>query len=216
MKIDAAKSAIVAVDYQRAFTTEGDFGKAFEKEDVQPIDDALLRGAEFMRGPGVSIATRIKISAVYEPGQFTNGDLQAPLAQLCVPGSDGVNDFIEFPGEWDSVTKSTPDATREEPFRDWLQQKVVDAGIKTLYVMGCTITTCLGETAAGIRRTLPGEISIILAKDLAGGRRGHYLQDPVTGKSRADRVFDYLQASGITVIDSLEDEAEQPVEAKNT
>src|SRR5262245_31041054 len=79
-------SLMVVIDAQRAFVDPaGSLARAFGLDEVRPGASARPRLLEFL-GKRPSEARVALGRSEYRPGQFTNGQLEHPLADLCVPG----------------------------------------------------------------------------------------------------------------------------------
>ena len=197
-----ARYGLVVVDPVRAFTDPvGVIGRLHGADQFNVIVDTVGRLASFTAahdGP------KLWVQALYEPGQFTGGDLDAPLAQLCA-------DPLGVDCEWDPrlvppvhalvVTKTTVDAGSCPAFVRATEAMVgyVDA----LLVTGFWLTTCVAATATSCAERLGARLPVIVPLSLAAARAGLY--DP--GDNHPAEVDVALQlarlrAAGVVVCDS--------------
>jgi hypothetical protein len=197
--------ALVVIDAMRGFTSKGTFGKAFGKEDSMPIDETFEKLQNFIDVKGGVLKTRCLIKSVYPTGKFIQ-DQNSPLYHLCEKGSSDLEDAIRINGLWYTVQKAENDATSEANFVDWINQSIIQGAKDGVIVTGCTLTTCLSQTAMGIKRILDHankeRTDIIAPLSLIGSRKSHGHKG-VDGKSRIDLVVEKMRDKGIKVTDKL-------------
>lgn len=204
MNINSHQSLVVN-DAMKGFTTEGTFGEAFGRQDVEPIDEAFRRLQNFINVYSGILTTRCLVRSVYPTGKFTN-DPNSPLHYLCVEGSDDLEDAICIEGQWYVVQKAENDATTEKSFTDWIDNEIIEGKKESVIIAGCTLTTCISKTALSIRRILDDanreKTDIIAPLNLIGNRECH--SGKVDGaKSRIDRVIEEMRDERIQVINTL-------------
>jgi nicotinamidase-related amidase len=200
-----ARALLVVIDPQKAFThPEGSLACAYGYDEIVPCVDALenLRGvlvAELPRG-----VKTVFVRSEYSTGQFTGGQLDHPLANLCVPGA---NVDCEWAEDLDTrratfvVTKCGVDGLGSPDYREILDTSIKE-GVRVVYFAGFQLTTCLKETAISTHKVLKslGSRSVVLAW-LAGARRSSYLPDRSEG-SRVVGVEGELIAAGVEILRS--------------
>lgn len=205
-KIDfGSGQSLVVIDALKGFTSRGTFGEAFGQQDSKPIDETFERLHRFIDLKSGILATRCLVRSVYPIGKFTN-DQNSPLYNLCTEGSDDLDDAICVDGQWYTVQKAENDATTEKRFTDWLNNEIIQREKSSVIVTGCTLTTCVSQTAMSMRKILNNankeRTKIVAPLDLIGSRESQ-AKKASGGKSKNDRVIEEMRDTGITVIDSL-------------
>ena len=202
--IDSGK-ALVVIDAMRGFTSKGTFGEAFGEQDSKPIDTTFKRLQNFIDVNSGVLETRSLVRSEYPAGKFVQ-DQKSPLYRLCVEGSVDLEDAILIDGQWYKVVKAENDATTEKDFIDWIDQAVIEGGKKGVIVTGCTLTSCVSQTAMSMRRILneanEERTSIIVPLNLIGSRESHAKKGS-NGQSRIDLIVEEMRDTGIKVIDTL-------------
>lgn len=196
--------SLVVIDALRGFTSKGTFGEAFDQQDSKPIDKTFERLQKFIDLHSGILATRCLVRSVYPIGKFTN-DQNSPLYNLCTEGSDDLEDAIRVDGQWYTVQKAENDATTEKRFTDWVCNEIIQRERRSVIVTGCTLTTCVSQTAMSMRRILDEankeKTKIVAPLNLIGSRESH-AKKVDGGRSRIDRVIEEMRDTGITVIDA--------------
>jgi len=145
--------SIIVIDAIKGFTSEGTFGEAFGPEDSKPIDETFGRLQKFIDANNSVLTTRCLVRSLYPAGKFVQ-DPKSRLFNLCIEGSDDLKDAIYIDGLWYTVQKAENDATTEKSFTDWIDKFIIEEGKSGVIVSGCTLTTCVSQTAMSMRKRL--------------------------------------------------------------
>ena len=77
------ETLVVVVDPQKGFVDEdGTFAKTFGKEDLSPIQEAIINTDKFI-GTLPTNVRKMFVRSEYQKNQFSE---ESPLSELCVPG----------------------------------------------------------------------------------------------------------------------------------
>jgi hypothetical protein len=186
----------------RAFTDpNGVIGRIHPTEQFRVIRETVERLASFAAdqpGPKVWVTSR------YEPGQFSGGDLDHPLAQLCTDpsGADCTWDpRLVPPADAVVVTKTAMDAGSSPAFVEATEAMVGD--VDAVLVTGFWLTACVAATAASCAERLAGRVPVVVPLSLAATRVGLY--DPEDDHPAVVDVavgLEQLRARGVVVCDA--------------
>ena len=194
--------SLVVIDAMKGFTSQGTFGKAFGLQDSQPIDATFGRLQKFIRSSRDILTTRCLIKSVYQAGKFIN-DPSSPLYYLCIEESDDLKDAICIEEQWYMVQKAETDATTEQSFLNWIDNEIIEGKKESIIVTGCTLTTCVSQTAMSIRRILDKankeNIDIIAPLNLIGSRESHTKKEN-DKKSKIDLIIKEMEDKRIKVV----------------
>lgn len=202
-KID--RLGLVVVDPVRAFTDPtGRIGQIHPADQFSVILETVDRLASFT---AAHACPKVWVTSLYEPGQFSDGDLDHPLAQLCT-------DLASEDCTWDPqlvpppdatvVTKTSMDAGSCRAFVH-ATEAMVDS-VDAMVITGFWLSACVASTATSCAERLAGRIPVVVPLSLAATRLALY--DPtddhpadidVTGRLRQ------LRACGVVVCDTPED-----------
>lgn len=168
-------TVLIVVDPQVGFTDpSGSLGRLFGLDDLAPMQAAVRELGEFTSDMPESVRVLV-VTSEYRPGYHTKGDLNRPLALLCVAGGSDCDLSMGFtvrPG-WTRVVKHEIDAASTPEFLATLEGWIRD-GRSTLLVSGFTATTCVKETVLSLSRCgLISPASIVVVQDLVGARLSH-------------------------------------------
>ena len=192
-------TVLVVIDAQRAFVDpEGSVARTFGLDDVQPGVNALGRLCRFIaehRSTGRTIFVRSE----YRPGQFTDGQLDHGMANVCVPG-------INVDCEWASgveitphdvvVTKHHADATESAAFRAAIDQAIRE-GVDRIVVVGFQFTTCVAASAVSTFEMVRDRgVLVSVIEALTGSRASSYMPD-ASGTSRVESTRRHLESVGV-------------------
>jgi nicotinamidase-related amidase len=172
----ARSFGLVVVDPVRAFTDPaGSIGRIHPAEQFRVIDETVERLASFAaehEGP------KVWVRAHYAPGQFSGGDLDHPLAQLCADVS-GVDcewePRLHPPADALVVTKTTDDAGSCPEFVDATEAMVDE--VDRLLVTGFWLTSCVAATAISCAERFGDRLPVAVPLSLAAARVGLYDPD---------------------------------------
>lgn len=181
-KIDPKRCGVIVVDAQKGFTDpEGSFASAYGTDELSGIGLALARLQAFLQVLPDGIPT-LFVRSKYQPGQFTLGDRNHPMAHLCVLGVNCDCDWATgIAPRNDSliVTKHITSATGSGSYRECIQH-LIDKGVEHFVFCGFTLTTCVRQTAAD---TLPwlerSGATTYIALDITGARSSSYQQQGI-------------------------------------
>jgi len=192
-------TVLVVIDAQRAFVDpDGSVARTFGIDDVQPGVNALGRLCRFIaehRSNGRTIFVRSE----YRPGQFTDGQLDHGMANVCVPG-------INTDCEWASgveitphdvvVTKHHADATESAAFRAAIDQAIRE-GVDRIVVVGFQFTTCVAASAVSTFEMVRDRgVLVSVIEALTGSRASSYMPD-ASGTSRVESTRRHLESAGV-------------------
>ena len=195
-------TVLVVIAAQRAFVDrEGSVARTFGIDDVQPGMEALGRLCRFT-AEHRSIGPTIFVRSEYRPGQFTNGDLNHGMANVCVPG-------INVDCEWASgveitphdivVTKHHADATESAAFRAAIDQAIRE-GVDRIVVVGFQFTTCVAASAVSTFEMVRNRgVLVSVIEALTGSRASSYMPDE-SGASRVESTRRHLESVGVEVV----------------
>lgn len=189
---------LVVVDPVRAFTdVDGRIGRVHGAEEFVPIRTTVDRLAAHVDR---HVGPQIWVRSVYEPGQFSGGDLTSPMAHLCDDpyGEDCAWDERLHPAPSATVvTKAQTDATTCEAFVDAID--AIAPSIDGVVVTGFWLTACVETTAIGCARLLRDRnVPVIVPLSLAAARAGHY-RPSAAGPSMAEETIERLRSAGVDV-----------------
>lgn len=176
LELDPQKTLIVFSDPMRGFThSKSSYVKRFGIREVAKIRAAITRSQQFVDQypEGVPV---VYVRSEYQKGQFTDGDLEDPLATLCVPGSNADCEWangVTVPQDAVVITKHTNDAWQEETYRNYITTQVTRNAIRHLILCGCTTTTCVKQTSISTQRNIP-DLQVIVPLGLVGCRLSKY------------------------------------------
>ena len=204
---EPAATALVVIDAQRAFVDpSGSVARTFGVADIQPGMAALDRLLTFL-ATRRSAAPTIFVRSEFQPGQFSDGDLQHGMALVCVPGHGVDCDWatgIEVAARDVVVTKHQADAVESSAFRDAIENALAN-GITRIAITGFQFTTCVLASAVSTRGLVWGRgVSVAVIEPLTGSRVSSHQPGP-SGVSRVDLTRRQLNAAGVELIQSLDD-----------
>ena len=203
MVFDPQSTGLIVIDPQVGFTDlSGSFGRVFGAGELSPMQAAVRELAEFNAHLPEQVRG-IVVTSEYRPGYHTKGDLNQPLASLCVAGSPDCelsSGFTVCPG-WTRVVKHEIDAASCNKFLETLEVWVWD-GRTTLLVAGFTATTCVKQTVLSLLRwSRLRPVSIVIVQDLVGARTSHQ-QAEGTEPSGLERAYQVMASCGASMLPS--------------
>jgi nicotinamidase-related amidase len=190
---------LVVIDPQRAFVdAAGSLARAYGIDEVRPGLEALSRIRQRLaqwrdgRPP-------VLVRSEYRSGQFTNGRLDHPLTDLCVPGrnvdcewADGLETACAS-----IITKQEMDAGQTDAYR-MVIERAVKEGCRQILLAGFQLTTCVRATALTTVRLVEGRsVRVVVAEDLVGARASSHQRTAIG--SRVAATWRELRAAGIIV-----------------
>jgi nicotinamidase-related amidase len=198
-------TVLVVIDAQRAFVDPaGSLARAYGIDEVRPSIEALARLRAYME----RCAARTQwvfVRSEYRPGQFTDGRLDDPMSELCVPGR---NVDCEWAAGLDTtrartiITKQQVDAGETDGYRAVVEQAIRD-GARKIVLTGFQLTTCVRASALTTMGVVTGSgTRVVVAEALAGSRASSYLRT-ATG-SRVEMTRRELHAGGVVLIDDFD------------
>jgi nicotinamidase-related amidase len=202
MAPDAQRFGLVVIDPLRAFTDPaGVIGQVYPAEQFSSILDTVPRLASFAAAQS---GPKVWVTSVYSPGQFSGGDLDHPLAQLCTDpsGADCAWDPRLLPPE-DAlvVTKTSMDASATPAFVDATEAMV--GNVDAVLITGFWLSACVATTAASCAQRLAGRVPVVVPLSLAATRLALY--DPADDHpADADvaTTLERLRRGGVVVCDA--------------
>ncbi|MBT4385002.1 isochorismatase family protein [Candidatus Peregrinibacteria bacterium] len=217
LSLDPESTIVAVLDLQKGFGADGGGFSKLPKgaDDLGPIKAAALEGTKFALAARDAGAKVQLIKAEYAAGKFTGGKADKALSNLCDPEADnGDCDYMDelqplldadpslVDGE---IVKHENDATTAPELLaliDSVSARTPDGDV-TLVVTGCTVTTCVEKTFAGVKRERPN-VSLVTAKDLIGARASKYQYSERTSNVPVDAAYKAMQADGVIVLETAD------------
>ena len=196
---------LIVIDAQRAFVDPaGSLARTYGIDEVQPCVTALERLRTHLRQCAAD--TRLLfVRSEYRPGQFTEGRVDHPMADLCVPGRNVDCDWaveLETTRASTVITKQQADAGETEAYRFVIERALRD-GTRHIVFTGFQLTTCVSASALTTVGLVRGYgTRVMVAETLTGARASSYVQ--TAAGSRVDATRRELRAAGILVTDGVE------------
>jgi nicotinamidase-related amidase len=202
MPTQPSKTALVVIDAQRAFVDrDGSLIRAFGIDEAQPGLAAFERLRRFLSEQRFNGPT-IFVRSEYQPGQFTNGDLDHGMAYVCVPGRNIDCDWaagLDISSHDIVVTKHHADAVTSDAFRRAISQ-AIDDGVDRIVITGFQFTTCVVASALSTLEMVRARgVRVTVIEALTGSRASSHVPG-ASGVSRADATRRDLESAGVEVI----------------
>lgn len=164
---------LVIVDPVRAFTDPGGvIGQIHPPDQFIAIRETVDRLALFAAAHS---GPKIWVTSHYAPGQFSGGDLNDPLAQLCTDpaGADCAWDpRLLPPAGAVVVTKTSMDAGSNRQFVE--ETEALVGAVDAVLITGFWLTACVAATAASCATRLAGRLPVVVPLSLAATRVALY------------------------------------------
>jgi len=185
--------SIIIVDPQKGFCSDsGSLALIHDEAEFDEIRQSI---------PNILNATKEigrchLVKSEYISGQFTDGNLEHKLANLCVPNvnedCDVIDEFIDT--LFLSVsTKRQKSALSSEGFRAAVDQDLTD-GVGCFIVAGFLLDHCVAETAEDLREYVRGHgARVFVCRDLSAARMQKYRNGVV------DKTLARLDCLGVNV-----------------
>jgi nicotinamidase-related amidase len=195
-------TVLVVIDPQRAFVDPaGSVARTFGADDMQPGVAALERLRRFL-AQRPSTAPAIFVRSEFQPGQFTDGDLNHGMANVCVPGRGIDCDWaagIEIAAHDVVVTKHQADAVESGAFRHAIEQAIA-GGVTRIVFVGFQFTTCVVASAASTVALVRARgVRVAVVEPLTGSRVSSHQPGP-SGVSRIEATRRQLEAAGVELV----------------
>jgi nicotinamidase-related amidase len=192
---------LIVIDAQKAFAhPDGSLARAYGEDEIRPGVEALAELHRFLAEcpPGLEA---VFVRSEYRPGQFTDGRLDHPLANLCVPASNidcEWADGLDVGRASHVVTKRQADAMGAAEYRDLVERSVA-LGVGTVCLAGFQLTTCVKATALATAAAYRSHgVRVAVLKWLTGARASSYRPDHES-PSRVEQACSELRAAGVDV-----------------
>lgn len=200
------ETVFVVIDAQRAFVDPaGSVARFYGAAEVQPGLTALGRLCAFLKRYGSSGPT-VFVRSEYLPGQFSHGELDHPLADLCVPGRNVDCEWaagIEVMPHAIVVTKQQPDAWECGAYRTVIRE-AIDDGARQVVLAGFQFTTCVAMSAVStLEAVRESGVRVAVIESLSGVRTTSCAPTQ-TGMSRVDSTRQQLRESGVELWSEVE------------
>ena len=203
---------LVVVDPVRAFTDPaGVIGRIHPPDQFSVIIETVERLASYAAAQS---GPKVWVTSLYAPGQFSGGDLDHPLAQLCTDasGADCAWDpRLVPPADALVVTKTSMDAGSSPAFVEATEAMVGD--VDAVLITGFWLSACVAATAATCAQRLAGRVPVVVPLSLAATRVGLY--DPGDDHPAAVDVttqLGQLRAHGVVVCDAPDGWRSEPTD----
>lgn len=147
---------------------------------------------------------KVWVTSLYAPGQFSDGELGHPLAELCTDASSADcawDPRLVPPADALVVTKTSMDAGSCPAFVEATEAMAGD--IDALLITGFWLSACVAATAASCAQRLAPRLPVVVPLLLAATRSGLY--DPWDDHPADVDVgiqLDRLRAHGVIVCDA--------------
>jgi nicotinamidase-related amidase len=201
--IKTHETVLVVVDAQRAFVDPaGSLAQTFGAADVRPSVEALSRLRMYLAGRGSGQPT-IFVRSEYYPGQFTEGRLDDPMANLCVPGRSIDSEWaigITISSNDQIATKYQVDAWESKAFRAAIDREVA-IGARRILLAGFQFTTCVAASAISTWQAVRGHgVTVAVLENLSGARASSYVPGEAE-HSRVESTRRRLTSAGVAVVE---------------
>ncbi len=202
MKRHHPRTLLIVIDAQKAFThPSGSLSRAYGYDEIRPGVEALAELHRFLAGSQPSLEAAF-VRSEYSPGQFTDGRLDHPLANLCVPASNIDCEWADgldvSRASW-VVTKRQADAMESPEYRDLVERSIA-LGAGAVCFAGFQLTTCVKATAMSTSATYRSRgVRVAVLKWLTGARASSYRSGQEL-QSRVEQACSELSASGVDVL----------------
>ena len=198
-------TVLVVIDAQRAFVDPaGSLARAYGIDEVRPSIDALARLRAFLERSAARTHC-VFVRSEYRPGQFTDGRLDDPLSELCVPGRNVDCEWavgLNATRAGAIITKQQMDAGETDGYRAVVERAIED-GVRQIVLTGFQLTTCVRASALTTIALVSGRgPRVVVAEALTGARASSYT--PTATGSRVEATRRELRAAGVTLADALE------------
>jgi nicotinamidase-related amidase len=195
-------TALVVIDAQRAFVDrEGSLARTFGINEAAPGLAALERLRQFIaehRANGPTIFVRSE----YEPGQFTDGELDQGMGYVCVPGKNVDCEWaagLDISPKDIVVTKRHADAATSDAFRAAIEQAIQD-GADRIVIAGFQFTTCVAASAVSTLEMVRARgVRVTVIEALTGSRASSHVPG-ASGVSRVEATRRHLEGAGVEVV----------------
>lgn len=190
---------LVVIDPVAAFTDPtGVIGQIHPAEQFSLIRGTVERLASFAAAQS---GPRVWVTSLYTPGQFSDGDMDHPLAQLCTDaaGEDCAWDpRLVPPADAVVVTKTELDAGCSPSFVEATEAMVGD--VDAVMITGFWLSACVAATALSCAQRLAGRVPVVVPLSLAATRLGLYdPEDDHPADVDVSTKLDQLRAAGVVV-----------------
>jgi nicotinamidase-related amidase len=197
-----SRTALVVIDAQRAFVDpEGSLIRTFGITEARPGLAAFDRLRQFIiehRPNGPTIFVRSE----YQPGQFTDGDLNHGMANVCVPGRNIDCEWaagVEISPHDVVATKHHADAVTSDAFRAAIERAIA-GGADRIVIAGFQFTTCVVASAVStLEMVRPRGVRVTVIERLTGSRASSHAPG-ASGISRVEATRRHLETAGVEVI----------------
>jgi nicotinamidase-related amidase len=186
-RLRAADAALLVIDPQRAFTA-GSWMRSIGPtgpSEVEPIGRAFARCAALLAAWGDRIET-VFTRCPFPPESYA---WDARVAAVIHPARP----YFVKPGNsalWPPTNG----------FARWAEG-LLDRGLGTLVIGGCTLNSCVRVSAVETRQLLGGRgLQVVVDLDLCGARTANYLRSPLFGgRSSVASAVEEMSAAGVRV-----------------
>ena len=195
---------LVVIDAQRAFVDPaGSLARAFGIDEIRPGAAALSRLCWHLAEKHAGRVMLVR--SEYQPGQFTGGRLDDPLADLCVPSRNTDCDWasgLDVSRATTVITKYTADAGETPAYREVIEQATHE-GTRQIVFAGFQLTTCVRASAlTTLAMVADRGVRVAVAEHLTGARASSY-RPTLAGWSLVEATRRNLLESGVAVLDEL-------------
>ncbi len=184
---------MILIDPQVGFCSpEGSLGSLYGTSELSEIKRVIPNIKKALH----ESRRRHLIVSEYSTGQFTDGDTQHPLANLCVPqihNDCALIDELASIQYHSSVTKYEQSALSSDEFSTVIENDLKD-GVRRFVLAGFLLEHCVQATALDLLEKLSRkDTEVIICSDLVASRSKKYMNGIVTS------VVTNLRNKGITI-----------------
>lgn len=185
--------SLILIDPQVGFcSTSGSLGLQYSVGELSRIDAVIPK----IRAAMKEATRRHLLRSEYSAGQFTDGDLEHPLANLCVPNANNDCDILEPLSaiEYHSSTvKREQSAISSSAFCSEIERDI-NSGIKSFILSGFLFEHCVATTALDLASMLADSgAEVVVCRDLVASRAQKYSDGIV------NQTADELRNSGVKI-----------------
>jgi nicotinamidase-related amidase len=170
----------------------GSLGLQYGVDELSRIDAVIPK----IRAAMKEATRRHLVRSEYSAGQFADGDLEHPLANLCVPNANNDCDILEPLSTIDyhsSIVKQEQSAISSPAFCSEIERDI-NIGIKNFVLSGFLFEHCVTSTALDLVSMLADSgAEVVVCRDLVASRVQKYSNGIV------DQAADELINNGVKI-----------------
>lgn len=185
--------SLILIDPQVGFCSpSGSLGLQYGVDELSRIEAVIPK----IRAAMKEATRRHLVRSEYLAGQFTHGDLEHPLANLCVPNTNNDCDILEPLStiDYHSMTVKQEQSAISSPAFCSEIERDINNGIKSFVLSGFLFEHCVATTALDLASMLAESgAEVAVCRDLVASRAQMYSNGIV------DQTADELINNGIKI-----------------